>query len=40
MARRNRVSVPNGTYHITSRIVNKEHLLRRATAFTFSRESL
>lgn len=25
MARRNRVSVPNGTYHVTSRIVNREH---------------
>ncbi len=28
MCRKNRVSVPNGTYHITSRIVNREHLLR------------
>ncbi len=28
MSRKNRLSVPNGTYHITSRIVNKEHLLR------------
>ncbi len=28
MPRKNRVSVPNGTYHITSRIVNRERWLR------------
>ncbi len=28
MCRKNRVSVPNGTYHITSRIVNRERWLR------------
>ena len=28
MARKNRVSVPNGTYHITSRVVNREMWLR------------
>ncbi len=28
MARQNRVSVPNGTYHVTSRVVNREHWFR------------